>query len=130
MSCTSKYYHRPHHYRVWSLNTTSSAVAGKILTVGGAPRYDGVVSTANTHVITIGEAGGAVEVEKLENAKYNRGFANGVVLPDGKVFIVGGQSRTVLFSDANPQLFPEMWDPATKKFTTVSSLTKPARLQD
>ncbi|KXH64250.1 galactose oxidase [Colletotrichum nymphaeae SA-01] len=107
------------------VNVMYDAVAGKILTVGGAPRYDGVASTANAHVLTIGEAGGAVEVEKLENAKYNRGFANGVVLPDGKVFIVGGQSRTVLFSDANPQLFPEMWDPATKKFTTLKSHTTP-----
>ncbi|KAK1446806.1 galactose oxidase [Colletotrichum cuscutae] len=92
------------------VNVMYDAVAGKILTVGGAPRYDGVASTANAH---------------LENAKYNRGFANGVVLPDGKVFIVGGQSRTVLFSDANPQLFPEMWDPATKKFTTLKSHTTP-----
>ncbi|OHF00491.1 galactose oxidase [Colletotrichum orchidophilum] len=107
------------------VNVMYEAVAGKILIIGGAPRYDGVASTANAHVLPIGEAGGAVEVEKLENAELNRGFANGVILPDGKVFIIGGQSRTVLFSGANPQLFPEIWDPATKDFTEVKPLTTP-----
>lgn len=101
------------------------ALAGKILTLGGGPAYDGVAATSNAHVLTIGETNGPVAVEKIPNAQYTRGFANGVVLPDGKVFIVGGQSRMQLFSDSNPQLFPEIWDPETKAFSVLRAHTVP-----
>lgn len=56
---------------------------------------------------------------------FARAFHNSVVLPDGKVFITGGQTYAVPFSDKNSILTPEMWDPATTNFVKMASNTTP-----
>lgn len=101
------------------------AVAGKILTVGGATSYQGVDSTANAHIITLGQAGQAVQVQNLGNANYQRIFANGVVMPNGNVFIVGGQVRGAPFSDATSQFIPEIWVQATGQFVKTAPISIP-----
>src|SRR5689334_4830645 len=50
---------------------------------------------------------------------------NSVVLPDGKVLVVGGQNFPVPFSDATSVLTPELWDPATKAFTPMAPMATP-----
>jgi hypothetical protein len=50
---------------------------------------------------------------------YARAFANGVVLPNGKVFITGGQTYAVPFTDTNSILTPELWDPVAQTFTVL-----------
>jgi galactose oxidase len=50
---------------------------------------------------------------------YSRIFANAVVLPNGQVFVTGGQTIGNPFSDDNPSLTPEMWNPATNQFTKM-----------
>jgi galactose oxidase len=50
---------------------------------------------------------------------FARIFHNSVVLPDGKVFVFGGQSIGAPFQDSNIQLTPEMWDPTTNQFTQL-----------
>lgn len=97
------------------------AVAGKILHAGGSPSYQQSEATRNAHIITIGEPGAAVTVQELNKLWYARSFHNGVVLPDGKVFIVGGQTYAVPFSDGNSSLTPELWDPVTTKFTKLAT---------
>jgi galactose oxidase len=52
---------------------------------------------------------------------YARAFGNAVVLPDGKVFVAGGQSYPVPFSDDKAILTPELFDPTTQKFTSMAS---------
>lgn len=96
------------------------AVAGKILTVGGAPDYNGSSSTRNAHVITIGTPGSTPSVVQINTMWYARAFSNGVVLPDGKVFIAGGQTFTDPFTDNNAILTPELWDPTTTKFVKMA----------
>ena len=56
---------------------------------------------------------------------YARAFANGVVLPDGKVFITGGQTFTDPFTDNNAILTPELWDPKTTRFVKMASNRTP-----
>ena len=56
---------------------------------------------------------------------YPRAFHNSIILPDGKVFITGGQYYAVGFTDQTPQLTPEMFDPATNTFTTMAPLSIP-----
>jgi len=56
---------------------------------------------------------------------YARGFANSVVLPDGTVFITGGQVTVHPFDDATAQLTPELWDPTTRAFTPMAPLSIP-----
>jgi galactose oxidase len=106
--------------------TMYDAVAGKILVFGGAGKLQrGKRSSSCAHVITLNDAKGAVNVTKVQSAKHARAFANSVVLPDGKVFISGGKSKPVRFSDADATLTPEIWDPATEKFTELQANTIP-----
>ena len=96
------------------------AVNGKILSAGGSPDYQDSDATTNAHVITIGTPGNIPTVATVSSMAYARAFANGVVLPNGQVFVTGGQSYAVPFSDATSTLVPEMWNPATMKFTTMA----------
>ncbi|MGG6498786.1 UNVERIFIED_CONTAM: kelch repeat-containing protein, partial [Bacteroidetes bacterium 56_B9] len=47
---------------------------------------------------------------------YKRVFHTSVVLPDGKVFIVGGQTYGVAFNEENIQFTPELYNPDTDTF--------------
>ena len=60
---------------------------------------------------------------------YPRGFANSVVLPDGQVLVVGGQSFAVPFTDVTAQYIPELWNPKTKKFTLMAPISIPRNYQ-
>ena len=101
------------------------AVNGKILTAGGSPSYQDSDATRNANVVTIGTYGNSPTVASVASMQYARAFANGVVLPNGKVFITGGQARPVPFSDATAVFTPELFDPATGKFTTLNPMAIP-----
>jgi len=95
------------------------AVNGKILTAGGSTSYQGVNATNNVHLITIGAPGSTPTVTTLTSMTYSRAFANGVVLPNGQVFVTGGQPYPVPFTDTDAILTPELWDPTTQKWTIL-----------
>ncbi|KAL9119540.1 MAG: hypothetical protein Q9187_003906 [Circinaria calcarea] len=101
------------------------ALNGKILTVGGSPNYVNSDATSNAHVITIDRPGATASVAKVSSMTYRRLYANSVVLPDGKVFVTGGQTYGRQFTDDFPVLQPEMWDPVTSGFTTLSPMAIP-----
>ncbi len=102
--------------------TTVMYEQGKILKAGGAPGYDRFDANANSYVIDI-NAG--VTVRKLAPMAYRRAFHNSVVLPNGQVLIVGGQTYAVGFDDANSVLVPELFDPVTETFTTMRPIAVP-----
>lgn len=56
---------------------------------------------------------------------FPRAFHNSLVLPNGKVFITGGQHYAVGFTDGTAQLIPEMWDPVTQAFTQMAPISIP-----
>lgn len=95
------------------------AVAGKILTVGGSPNYQDAGATTAAHLITIGNPNTTPQVTTLNGMSFPRIFHNAVVLPDGKVFVVGGQAIGSPFVDSNVEFTPEMWDPQTNQFTQL-----------
>ena len=95
------------------------AVNGKILTLGGAPDYVGTTATSNAFIITLNDSGTPPIVKRVSNMAYQRIFANAVVLPDGKVFVTGGQTIGNLFMDKNAILTPELWDPVTETFQSL-----------
>ena len=105
---------------------------GKILTVGGATAYQDagsvtdVQATGRGYVVNI--SGGPhkpVIVTRTGNMAYARAFANGVALPNGEVLVVGGQQHPEPFSDTGAALSPELWNPATNKFTAMAPATIP-----
>ena len=98
------------------------AVAGKILTAGGSPSYQDSTATSNAYVITIGDPNTEPAVQKINNMAYQRSFANSVILPDGTVFITGGQTNPAPFSDDNAHLTPELFNPADNSFTQLAPM--------
>jgi galactose oxidase len=101
------------------------AVAGKILTMGGAQNYATDTARANAFVITIGTPGTAPTAVRTASMAYARGFANGVVLPDGTVFVTGGQSTVEPFTDTTAALTPELWNPTTGVWAPMNPMSIP-----
>ena len=103
------------------------AVAGKILVVGGSIDYQDANATSNAHIITLPTAAPPAlpTVTTIGNMAYARAFANSVILPDGTVFIVGGQVYAVPFSDDTAQYTPELFNPATNTFTQLAPMAIP-----
>ena len=101
------------------------AVAGKIFTAGGATSYEHAPATTNANIITIDGAFGSVSTQKINPMLEPRAFGNAVVLPDGRIFINGGQNFTTLFTDANATMTPELWDPSTNKFSKMATSPTP-----
>lgn len=102
--------------------------AGKILKVGGATAYQDVNASTSAYVLDVTPRNGsatAVSVRKLTGMAYRRSYHNSVVLPNGQVVIVGGQTYPVPFSDDTSVLAAELWDPTTETFTTLPAMTSP-----
>ncbi len=113
------------------------AQPGKIFKTGGAPTYTGwsdpipgpVDATNSTYLIDVTAAykvpRATPVVKNLTPINHARAFANGVVLPTGDVFIVGGQSRPRIFYDTDAVMTPEIWSPATQRSIDVVDLPTP-----
>ena len=98
---------------------------GKILKTGGAASYDDAPASARTFAIDVSVAGQPPSVRETAPMAYPRVFANGVVLPDGKVLIVGGQTYASTFTDDGAVLVPELWDPVTESFSQMDPMQTP-----
>ncbi|KAB8072711.1 putative galactose oxidase [Aspergillus leporis] len=93
------------------------AVKGKILTFGGSPNYEDSDATKNASLITIGDPNTTPQVVKAGgDMHYSRTFHTSVVLPDGSVFITGGQAHGLPFNEDTAQLTPERYIPGDDKF--------------
>jgi galactose oxidase len=97
--------------------------ADKVLTVGGAPAYEGTPATSRSYTVDIG--GSTPVTRRSGDLATPRAFANSVVLPDGRVVVVGGQRTPVPFTDTDAAMSPETWDPATGAFTTGAPMAVP-----
>lgn len=105
---------------------TGNAVAydiGKLLTLGGSPAYEKTPATRRAYTVSV--SGSTVQAARSGDMEHARAFSNSVVLPDGKVAVFGGQAYPVPFSDATSVLTPELWDPATGRFTPLASMAVP-----
>jgi galactose oxidase len=105
---------------------------GKILTLGGATAYQDAGSSVDTQATssayTLDISGGPhapVAVTRTSDMAYARTFSNSVVLPDGKVLVLGGQQHPQTYTDTGGVLSPELWDPATGRFTVVAPESAP-----
>ncbi|EAW14633.1 putative galactose oxidase [Aspergillus clavatus NRRL 1] len=105
------------------------ATKGKILTFGGQRHYDGSYGSKNAHIITLGlpyqeprveVAGKGPDGAREGGMNYERVFHTSVVLPDGKVFIVGGQNWGKPFHEGDIDFTPEIYDPETDTFVKQS----------
>ena len=81
---------------------------GKILTFGGSKAYSQPMwpGRGDTVIITIHTAGQQVEAKVVSSLNVPRVYANAMVMPDGKVAVVGGSELPKEFSDATPVMDP------------------------
>ncbi|MXG90310.1 discoidin domain-containing protein [Nocardioides flavescens] len=97
--------------------------ADKVLTVGGAPAYEGTPATARAYVVDL--SGSKPVTRRSGDLATPRAFANSVVLPDGRVVVIGGQRTPVPFTDTDAAMSPETWDPATGTFSNGAPMAVP-----
>ena len=96
---------------------------GKVLKTGGATAYENTDASNTAHVLDLN--GGTVNVRRIGSMAYQRAFHSAVVLPNGEVLIVGGQTLPVPYSDNRAVLAPELWNPATERFTVLPPMQVP-----
>ena len=99
-------------------NTTVMYDIGKMLIAGGGqPALDSA--------LTIDINGTTPIVTPTESMTFARSMQDSIVLPNGQVLVIGGNSSGIQFSDEGTQLFPEIWDPETGQWTTLAPHSKP-----
>ncbi len=97
----------------------------QIMKTGGAPAYENQNATRSTYTISLNTSNNTATVTKIAPMAYPRAYASGVILPNGQVVIVGGETVPVTFSDSNAVLVPEIWDSETKVFRQLKPLQNP-----
>ena len=103
---------------------------GKILKVGGASAYQQSTGTTyannSAYLIDISAGPGRTPlVTELKPMSYQRAFSNSVVLPNGNVVVIGGQSIPEPFTDSAAILVPEIWNPTTQEFSLLNPMQTP-----
>jgi Domain of unknown function (DUF1929)/Kelch motif len=109
----------------WNSANTPSILydEGKILKAGGALYATPVVGTGKSAIIDLNSA--VPTLMANNNMQFGRIFHNQVVLPNGEVMVIGGNTTGTKFNDGGSQLTPEIWNPASKTWRTVASHTIP-----
>lgn len=101
------------------------AVHGKILTLGGASSYSTSYASSAAHIITLGAEYELPQVQEIGPMHKQRVYANSVVLPTGDVFINGGATYAMQWTDKNSTWYPEIWSPSTQRFTVMARSPTP-----
>lgn len=110
---------------------------GKILTLGGVKYQDNTkenVYMPSSNIAFVIDINPMVTNQKagpVVNGPFTRSFSrvchNAVILPGGKVLVVGGQTNLKKWSDRFGVLQPELYDPITNTFTALNSSLTYAR---
>jgi galactose oxidase len=127
-----------HGDSVCAITSMYDAIEGLILVAGGAPQYEiwnthegakttkrGKEAKNDALILTVRDPGTEVTVERVESMKFKRAFANGVTLPTGETFVVGGQTEGQPFYEDTWHDIPEIFIP--KKGTQAAKWKPVAR---
>ncbi len=96
---------------------------GKVIVAGGLKAIDD--GTVVTKAFTV-DLNGATPVTAPTASMANaRSFSNSVILPNGEVMVVGGNSTGEFFSDVGAIMTPEIWNPTTGQWRVVADMSVP-----
>jgi len=103
---------------------------GKILVAGGgadttANLFDSSTGTSTTAAYTIDLNGTTPVVAPAAPMINPRQLANTVVLPNGEVMVIGGNTSGLKFSDVGSILIPELWNPRTGTWRALTAMDIP-----
>ncbi|MEM7126668.1 MAG: putative Ig domain-containing protein [Chloroflexota bacterium] len=96
---------------------------GKILVAGGAQNSGTNTSSNKAAIIDINNP--TPQITTIASMNHARQFANEVVLPDGTVLVIGGNTSGTKFSDNGTVLDAELWDPTTQGWTLLNPMSVP-----
>jgi hypothetical protein len=91
---------------------------GKFLYSGGGSPW---LATTNGRTAVLDFTTSTPSYREIAPMAFGRHQHNLIVLPDGKVFAIGGASTVDVESGVGPKA-AEMWDPATETWTTMASM--------
>lgn len=94
---------------------------GKILHAAGRSSTGGASRLA--YVIDIN--GSTPVITQTSSLLFARTFANGVVLPNGEVMAIGGNTSQEKFNDTGSALTPEIWNPGTGRWRKAAAMQVP-----
>ena len=97
---------------------------GKILLAGGATSGSVQASVASAIVVDLA-SGTAPAVRATNPMTSPRKFQNAVVLPNGEVMMVGGNTSGEKFNDAGTVLAGEIWNPTTERGRQPAPMSVP-----
>ncbi len=96
---------------------------GKLLKAGGALYDANNTGTGKAAIIDINTD---IPTKTPTNPmQYPRIFHNQVVLPNGELMVIGGNTTGLKFNDNFSQFTPEIWNPSTQKWRTVADIAAP-----
>ncbi|WP_395745181.1 Ig-like domain-containing protein [Prosthecobacter sp.] len=96
---------------------------GKVMVAGGLRAIDD--GTVVNKAFTIDLNGATPVLASTAPMANARSFSNTVILPNGEVMVVGGNSSGQFFSDVGAVFTPEIWNPTTGQWRGVADLTIP-----
>ena len=103
--------------------TTVMYDEGKLITAGGAIAGNNQASTNKTMLIDLN--GTAPQVRQIAPMNFARKFLNGVMLPNGELLAVGGNTSGRKFNDSGTVYPVETWNPTTETWRSGASSSKP-----
>lgn len=95
---------------------------GKLMIAGGAADVNGG-STETAYTVDMNSATPTIEV--VNSMDNPRRFANGIMLPNGEMFVVGGNTSGIKFNDTGTVLTPEIWNPETGLWSPAADMSVP-----
>ncbi|PYJ59783.1 MAG: hypothetical protein DME24_11860 [Verrucomicrobia bacterium] len=104
---------------------------GRILVAGGGANTtasssgDGTTGTSSTLAYTVDVLSGTPVVTSTASMTFARQFANAVLLPDGEVMVIGGNTSGLKFNDTGSIFTPEIWNPATGQWRVAADASVP-----
>ncbi len=108
-------------YRQWG--SAIMVDKGKIMITGGTPRETTIGSLKTAVMLDINTT--TPVATKLPDMNYTRTYQTTVLLPNGEVFIAGGNGTGVEFSDAQSRLIPEIYSPNTNSWREGAAMRVP-----
>ncbi|OYW20649.1 MAG: hypothetical protein B7Z52_02070, partial [Burkholderiales bacterium 12-64-5] len=103
---------------------------GRILVAGGSASTtpnasDSSTGTSTNLAFTIDIRTGTPVVDSAPSMTYKRQFANSVILPNGEVLVIGGNTSGLKFNDTGSVLTPELWNPSTRVWRQLAPMNVP-----
>ncbi|OYW76560.1 MAG: hypothetical protein B7Z37_08170 [Verrucomicrobia bacterium 12-59-8] len=96
---------------------------GKVVVAGGLTAVDNGLVVNKAFTVDLNGATPVVAATApMANA---RSFSNSVMLPNGEVMVVGGNTSGQFFSDLGAVFTPEIWNPTTGQWRGVADMSVP-----